>query len=402
MMEEFDARRGKVLLTGASGHLGANLLRRLLSDGHQVRTLLRPNSDNSAVEGLQVEKVWGDLRDRQAVDAATAGCRFVFHTAAKVSTAEGVDRDRREIFASNVLATRNVLSAARQANVARVVVTGSLSGTGYDLDDPSKAVGEDQPYFPFHQPMPYEATKMLVEHECLRAYAEGLDVVVATSCAILGPNDYKPSRMGRVLCDFSKGKLRAYIPGGFEFVTARDIVAGHVLAMQRGRAGQKYIFSSQFLTVDELMALMEDVTGRKRPRVRLPAPLMGAIAQLTHGLQSRLFPDKPQRFTPGAVRILQMHRHADVSKAKNELGYTPTPVVEALQEAHQDFIRRGIIAPPTVQSSRRGRQSRQLHSASEVGGADRTATAAQRSTTSQGAAPAAGAQAASAQARSAN
>lgn len=351
MTNDFSTRRGKVLLTGASGHLGANLLRRLIAEGHVVRALLRQGSDNRALDGLSVERVFGDLRESAAVDSAMDGCSYVFHAAAKVSTAEGGDSDKQEIFASNVVGTQNLLRAAKRRNVRRVVVTGSLSGTGHDLVDPSRAVNEDQPFYPFERHMPYESSKMLVEHECLRAYAEGLDVVVATSCAILGPYDYKPSRMGRVLCDFAKGRLRAYIPGGFEFVTARDIVEGHMLAMQKGRAGQKYIFSSQFLTVDELMAIFENVTGKRKPRLRLPPALMGSLAEVNeqlraHPLTARWLGRRPQRFTTGAVRILRMHRHADCSKAKSELGYQPTSVSEAVQKAYDDFVRRGLLDKP--------------------------------------------------------
>src|SRR5439155_26536688 len=117
--------------------------------------------------------------------------------------------------------------------------------------------------------------------ECLKAAADGLDVVIATSCAIVGPNDFKPSRMGRVLLDFAHGRLRAYIPGGFEFVAARDIVEGHRLAMDKGRTGQRYIFGSGYTTMDELMTCFEEVTGRPRPRWRLSPPVMAALAEVT-------------------------------------------------------------------------------------------------------------------------
>ena len=113
--------------------------------------------------------------------------------------------------------------------------------------------------------MPYEVSKQAMELECLRAVAEGQDVVIATSCAILGPHDYMPSRMGGVLRDFANGKLRAYIPGGFEFVAARDICEGHVLAMHKGRTGHKYIISSGFQTMDDIMGIMERVTGKQAP-----------------------------------------------------------------------------------------------------------------------------------------
>src|SRR5207245_1946867 len=120
-------------------------------------------------------------------------------------------------------------------------------------------------------------SKVAAEHECLKAVADGLDVVVATSCAIVGPNDFKPSRMGRVLLDFARGRLRAYIPGGFEFVAARDIVEGHRLAMDKGRAGQRYIFSTSFQTVDELMAIFQRVPGRASPRPALRRDPVGLL-----------------------------------------------------------------------------------------------------------------------------
>ena len=160
----------------------------------------------------------------------------------------------REIFENNVIGTRNLLRAALDAGVSRVVVSGSLSAVGHDPNRPSD---ESMPFYPFDKHVPYAHTKAGVEHECLKAFAEGLDVVIATSCAILGPNDFKPSRMGKTLIDFATGKLRAYIPGGFTFVAARDMAGGHILAMDKGRAGQKYIFSTEFLTVDDLMTIFE-------------------------------------------------------------------------------------------------------------------------------------------------
>jgi 3beta-hydroxysteroid-4beta-carboxylate 3-dehydrogenase (decarboxylating) len=326
------------LVTGGAGHLGANVVRRLLDDGAQVRVLLRRHSNNAALDGLDVERVWGDLRDRASLAAAVRGVDRVYHCAARLTTTDGGEQD---LFESNVLGTRNLLATARDAGVGRVVVTGSFSAVGHRRD--GKPSDESVPFNPFDRAMPYEKSKAGVEHECLKAAVEGQDVVVATSCAILGPNDFKPSRMGRVLCDFANGKLRAYIPGGFEFVAARDMVAGHVLAMERGRAGQKYIFASQFLTVDEIMGIYERVTGRRRPRLRLPAPVMSAIAHVTQPILNMLRPSSPQRFTPGAVRILRMHRHADTSKARTELGFEPTSIEDAVREQYEFFCRLGWI-----------------------------------------------------------
>jgi nucleoside-diphosphate-sugar epimerase len=327
-----------VLVTGGSGHLGANLVRRLLDEGQPVRVLERIGSGGEALAGLDVDVVAGDLRDAAAVRQAVRGCQRVYHCAAKVSSAEG---QQREIYASNVLGTCHVLRAALAEGVERVVVTGSFSAVGHD---PARPSDESVPVDPFARLLPYQRSKVAVEHECLKAVVEGLDVVIATSCAILGPHDYKPSRMGQLLLDFAGGRLRAYVPGGFEFVAARDIVQGHRLAMDKGRTGHKYIFSSTFKTVDELMAIYEEITGRRRPRLRLPGPVMSGLAAAVNFFVMRFAPDVEPRFTPGAVRILRMHRRADITKARTELGYQPSSVEHAVREAYEDFVRRGKLS----------------------------------------------------------
>ena len=327
-----------VLLTGANGHLGANLLRRLVADGARVRVLLRPESDNTTVDGLPVERAFGDLRDAASLASAASGCTQIYHTAAMVA----LHHRRQEIFEHNVIGTRNLLGAALRAGVGKVVVSGSLSAVGYEPDRPSD---ESMPFNPFEDHLPYAFSKAFVEQECLKAAVEGLNVVIAVSCAILGPWDFKPSRMGRVLADFANGRLRAYIPGGFEFVTARDIVEGHVLAMRKGRAGQRYIFGSGFLTVDELMGIYERITRRRRP-MRIPAGLMALLARVS----------RSQRFTTGSIRLLRMQRRANCAKARQELGYQPTSIEAAIQEAYDWFVERGVIRrPAAVVSAREAR-----------------------------------------------
>ena len=346
---------GKVLVTGGSGHLGANLVRRLIADERDVRVLLRHGSNNAAMDGLSVERVYGDLRDRASLDKAVDGVAAVYHAAANVSTIEANEGLKREIYECNVLGTRNLLAAGRDAGVQRTVVTGSFSAVGYHLDDPSRPAGEDVVVYPFDKKLPYARTKEMVEHECLKAVAEGQQVVIATSCAILGPADYKPSRMGQTLIDFTYGRLPAYIPGGFEFVSADDLCEGHILAMHRGRPGQKYVFSTQFLTMDEIMALFEEVSGRRRPSIKLPPALMAGFAEVSSRFLNTFFPKARQRFTPGAVRILRQQRKADLSKARDELGYSPTSVRRAVHDAYADFARRGLVpAGPTLASSGRG------------------------------------------------
>ncbi|MBC6480957.1 MAG: NAD-dependent epimerase/dehydratase family protein [Hormoscilla sp. GM7CHS1pb] len=174
----------KILVTGASGHLGANLVRRLLDDGQSVRVLLREGSNNTAVESLDVERVYGDLRDFTGMKAAVRGCDRIYHCAAKVSTLDGDTLLKREIYDCNVLGTLHILQAALEAGVSKVVVSGSFSAVGHNPEKPSD---ETVPFYPFSPHLPYGFTKTFVEHECLKAFANGLNVVVAVSCAIIGP-----------------------------------------------------------------------------------------------------------------------------------------------------------------------------------------------------------------------
>ena len=341
-----------VFVTGSAGHVGANLVRRLLDDGVRVRALLRHDDNNEGLEGLDVERAYADIRDLDATRRAIAGCRGVYHVAARISTIEGNRAHRRNMFECNVLGTRNVLRAAREADAGRVVVTGSFSAVGYDLDDPSAPSDETMQFYPMERIMPYERSKSLVEQECWHAAAAGQDVVVATCCAVVGGADFFPSRLGRTLCDYTNGKLRAYVDGGFEFVAARDIVEGHLLCMERGRSGEKYIFSSEYKTISEILDLFEEVSGVPRPRRRMPTRLMLVFSEVASFYLSRFHPDFPQRFTPGAIRLLQKRRHADTGKAKRELGYRPTGIRDAVHEAYEFHYRRNAIANPAANRPR--------------------------------------------------
>ncbi|MCY4158669.1 MAG: NAD-dependent epimerase/dehydratase family protein [Bacteroidetes bacterium] len=340
------------LLTGAAGHLGANLLRRLLSDDVRVRVLLRQEDNNEALEGLDVERVYGDVRDLDATKKAVEGCQGIYHVAAKISTIVGNHAHRREIYECNVIGTRNILQAAREANAGRVVVTGSFSAVGYDLDDPSAPSNETMQFYPMERTMPYERSKVLVEHECWRAAAQGQDVVVATCCALIGSYDYLPSRLGRTLCDYTRGKIRAYVDGGFEFVAARDIVQGHLLCMHHGRSGEKYIFSTEYKTISQILDLFEEVSGIKRSSRRIPPRLMLVASEIASFYLSKFHPSVPQRFTPGAIRLLQKRRHADTSKARNELGFKPTTIRDAVHEAYAFHYSRNAITNPKAKPPR--------------------------------------------------
>lgn len=334
------------LVTGASGHVGANLLRLLLERGQErVRVLVRKTTDRSRFDGLDVDFAEGDLLDPDSLRAATRGCSRVYHAAARVSTLQGREQ---ELYDTNVLGTRNLLEAARLEGVGRVVVTSSLGAVGQPADRPCN---ETDGFNPYQHHLPYEESKAWVEHECLKACVEGQDVVIVVSTAVLGPFDYVPSRMGRVIQDFANGKLNAYIPGGFEFVGAADLGRGHLAAMERGRTGQRYIVSGRYLSVDDLMAMLEEITGVKKPKLRLPPAVMLGIAHVTTPMLVALSPSTPLRFTPDAVRLLQMQRKADIGKARSELGYEPSPIEDAVAQAHAWFVQHGTVQPPAPVSS---------------------------------------------------
>ena len=326
-----------ILVTGAAGHLGANLVRRLLADGADLRVLLHTEADRRTVQELPVDVVVGDLLDPGSMRRAVQGCSQVYHCAARVST---VNRDHRALFESNVLGTRTLLRAAAAANVGKVVVTGSFSATGHLPGQPSN---EDVPFNPLERHLPYGHTKAAVEHECLKAFAEGLPVAVAVSTAILGPWDFRPSRMGQVLMRFARGKLRAYVPGGFEFVSAADIAEGHVLTMAKGRPGQKYVFATEFLTFDQIIDLFARVTGQARRPRRLSPRLMSAAAAAAERILPVVAPQREQLLTSAAIRILRQGRRADTTRARQELGFRPGSVGDAVAEAYDWFRHAGAV-----------------------------------------------------------
>jgi nucleoside-diphosphate-sugar epimerase len=329
------------LVTGASGHVGANLIRHLaehVAPGDTLHALVRKTTDRKTLAGLPVSLIEGDLLDPGSLANAMQGCTRVYHAAARISTVQGREQD---LYDTNVLGTRHVLDAARNAGVQRVVVTSSLGAVGQPKGRPCN---EDDGFNPYEHHLPYEESKAWVEHECLKACVEGLDVVIVVSTAVLGPYDYVPSRMGRVIKDYANGKLNAYIPGGFEFVGAGDLARGHVLAMERGRSGQRYIVSGQYLSVDDLMSMLQRITGVPKPKLRLPAAVMLGIAHVTTPMLVAFSPGTPLRFTPDAVRLLQMQRKASIEKARKELGYAPRPIEDALRDAYAWFVEHGVVS----------------------------------------------------------
>jgi nucleoside-diphosphate-sugar epimerase len=311
-------------------------VRALVARGEDVRVLVRRRGD-VALRGLPNEEVEGDLSDAAVLAQRIAGCDRVYHLAAMISLRRG---DRRRLFEVNVEGTRHVLVAAEQAGARRVVYCSSFGAVGYN---PGGASDESHAVNPFDVELDYDLSKSAAELEVHRAVARGLDVVIVNPSGVVGPHDYKPSSLGQSILDFGKGRMPAYVPGSFELVAVRDVVAGHLGAMERGVTGHRYILSGEHHTLDEILDELARLTGGTKPRLKIPTRVMLPIAHVTNAFMATFLPHVPPRFTPGTVKLLAGGRRADTGKARRELGFAPTPVFAALREQVEFFRARGLI-----------------------------------------------------------
>ena len=171
----------------------------------------------------------------------------------------------------------------------------------------------------------------------------GMDVVIVNPCGVVGPHDYRPSSVGKTILDFANGRMPAYVPGRFEFVAVRDVVAGHLAAMEKGRRGERYILSGGQHTLDQILDHLHEITGRAPAAAQAAGRLDAPIAAVSNVVMRHFFPEVPPRFTPGTIRLLQSGKHADISKARRELGFQPTSVLDAFTESVAWFRQRGQL-----------------------------------------------------------
>jgi nucleoside-diphosphate-sugar epimerase len=325
------------LVTGATGHLGANLVRALLARGEKVRAFIRRQSDVAALEGLAVERAYGDLRDRRSIRDALEGVERLYHTAAFVSIRGG---DRQELFDVNVVGTRMLMQEARRAGVRRVVHTSSFGAVGIN---PEGASNEHWTVSPFEPGTDYERTKAVSEHDVILEAVRGLDVTLVNPAAIVGPWDFRPSLVGRTILDFAHGRMKAFVPGAFDFVPMRDVVAAELLAMDKGIRGERYLVTGEHRSIGEILQWLEELTGRPRPRLAVPPRLMQGIALLKDPLERRFFPGRAPRFNYHSIRLLNSGKRGDSSRIRRELGLIPTSTREAFADAVAWFRERGMI-----------------------------------------------------------
>jgi 3beta-hydroxysteroid-4beta-carboxylate 3-dehydrogenase (decarboxylating) len=325
------------LVTGATGHIGNNLVRALLARQERVRVLVRRDSSEKPLAGLDVERVAGDLRDAPSLARAVTGVERVYHVAAMISIRSG---DREALWDANVAGTARLLAAARQAGVKRFVHTSSFGAIGHNPNGPST---EEHALDPQEPATDYERSKAASEVEVKREIERGLDACIVNPCATVGPFDFRPSLVGRTFVDFALGRMKAYLPGAFDWVPMRDVVAGHLLAMAKGTRAQRYLLSGEVASLDQILGWLAEDTGRPRPRWRIPAGLMLAISIPKDFIEARFFPDEYPRFNRHSIRLLTSGKHGSNQKACRELGLSPTPIRQAFRESVSWFRENGYF-----------------------------------------------------------
>jgi dihydroflavonol-4-reductase len=327
------------LVTGASGFVGSHVARYVAGRGEPVRVLVRPTSRVEALADLGVERSEGDLRDPASLDRALAGVHRVFHVAADYRL---WSRRPEEIYESNVQGTRNLLEAARRARVERFVYTSTVATIAVPREG---ALPDEETQGRFDEMIGhYKRSKFLAEQEALRAAADGLPVVIVNPTAPVGPGDWKPTPTGKIILDFLCGRMPAYVDTGLNFVAVEDVAAGHWLAAERGRAGERYILGGRNMTLKDLLQTLAALTGRRAPWVRLPHAVALAAGYADTWI-SRALGREPQIPVEG-VRMSRHKMWVDSSKAGRELGYHPGPVEAALERAVRWYESHGYWKAP--------------------------------------------------------
>ena len=326
-----------ILVTGASGFVGAAVVRRLIAEDAAVRVLLRPSSDRRNVEGLDVEIVIGDLRDRASLARAVAGCEGLFHVAADYRLwAPRPD----EIYAANVEGTRNLMIAAGEAGVGRIVYTSSVATLGVAGD--GKPADEDTPVSLADMIGHYKRSKYLAEEVVRGMVVEaGLPAVIVNPSAPVGPRDVRPTPTGRMIVEAATGRIPAFVDTGLNVVHVDDVAQGHLLAWARGETGARYVLGSENMSLRDILGRVTALAGRKAPRVRLPHDLVLPIAYAAEAW-ARISGAEPF-VTVDGVNLARKKMFFTSAKAERALGYAPRPAEAAFTDAVAWFREHGYL-----------------------------------------------------------
>ncbi|ARV58110.1 dihydroflavonol 4-reductase [Nostocales cyanobacterium HT-58-2] len=320
----------RAFVTGTTGFVGANLARLLLEEGYAVRALVRPHSDLHNLQNLDVEIVKGDLNDRDLYQKIL-GCQVLFHVAAHYSLWQS---DRDALYHNNVLGTRNVLTAARQADIERTVYTSSVAAIG--VGEPGKVVDETHQSSLEELVGHYKKSKYLAEQEAKKAVKQGQDIVIVNPSTPIGPWDIKPTPTGDIILRFLRRQMPFYLETGLNIIDVRDVARGHLLALEKGKIGERYILGNQNLSLKELLDQLADITGLSAPQKSVPEWLPLSLAWIDERILAPL--GKPPSIPLDGVRMSHQPMYYDASKAVRELGLPQTPIQTALKDAVNWFV----------------------------------------------------------------
>ncbi len=331
----------RVVVTGASGHLGANLVRRLLADGDRVRVLLHRRA--RALEGLDVETAQGDVLDLDSLRAAFAGQEIVYHLAGVVSIQGDVGG---LVPAVNATGADNAARVALECGVRRMVHCSSVHA--FDMAAGRGPLDESCPRVPSgsRHHHAYDRSKAEGERRVRAQIDRGLDAVIVHPTGVIGPFDFEPSRMGQVFLRLYRGTLPALVAKGFDFVDVRDVAEGMVRAAARGGRGESYLLGGRFCRMPEFAAMAAAVTGRRHARPTLPiwvarlgVPVLRLAAAVTRS---------EPLYTAESLDALQAGRIVDHSKASRDLAFAPRPVEESVADIYRWFAAQGALSADAV------------------------------------------------------
>lgn len=306
-----------------------------------MRLLVRPTSDLRNIADLNAERVSGDLRDAVSIEKALSGCEVVFHVAADYRLWV---RDPAEMYRSNVEGTRALLDAARRQGVRRVVYTSSVATMGFGSNGHGGAhlTDEDSPVSLGEMIGHYKRSKFKAEQVAVEAAKSGMDVVIVNPTTPVGERDVKPTPTGRIVLDFLKRKFPAYVETGLNLVDATECARGHMQALEKGKAGERYILGGENLTLKQILDRLAAITGLKSPTVKLPYVFAFATGVVDEMVTGRLMGREP-RATIDAVRMGRKMMFVSSAKAERELGWQRVPVDGALRRSVEWFRANGYV-----------------------------------------------------------
>lgn len=322
----------RAFVTGGTGFVGANLVRLLLQQGYEVRALVRANSCLDNLQSLDVEIVRGDLNDRN-LSQQMSGCQVLFHIAAQYSLWQ---TDKEILYRSNVLGTRNILSCARQAGIERIVYTSSVAAIGVGKD----GIAVDETY---QSPVEklvgdYKKSKYYAELEAVKAVQQGQDIVIVNPSTPIGALDLKPTPTGEIILRFLRRQMPFYVDTGLNLIDVKDVAWGHILALEKGRTGDRYILGHQNLTFKQLLAKLATITDIAAPRHTIPYWIPYTVAWLEEKIWAKL--GKKPTIALDGVKMSKQKMFYDPTKAVTELGLPQSDIDRALTDAVQWFAER--------------------------------------------------------------